>query len=418
MLDVMWRLELRMAGGPGQLIDIVIAGGLTVTLGFWSLYVLVAAQPPWGPELAVAAAAAHVAIAVRRRWPAVSFGVATAACGVLVAPGGATVVLPSAAMFPFSLYSYCAWGRRPAPAAGLAIGVAAAAITAMGPAAGLQVAGPALPPPFLFGFAVAVVLVAWSLGLFRRVQLAYFAALDERARHAEADREERARHAEADREERARRVVLEERARIAREMHDVVAHSLSAIVTQAHGRIYAGHSDPGRSEEVLTSIAEIGRQALDDMRGVLEVMGDDPSPGKPSPSLGDLAALLERSRASGVDVSFAETGTPRDVGPAAGLAVYRLVQEALTSTLQHAGPGAHAEVHLDWSGDELMVTVWDDGRDPARPDAAGSGPRLIGMRERMAAVGGSVTAGSESTPGFVVRAVLPLSSGGENLTIR
>lgn len=400
MLDVMWRLEWRSAGGTGQLVDIAIAGGLTVTLGFWSLYVLVAAQPPWGPELAVAAAAAHVAIAVRRRWPAVSFGVATAACAVLVARGGAPVLLPSAAMFPFSLYSYCAFGRRPAPAVGLVFGVVVAAIAAVGPAAGLQVAGPGLPPPFLFGFVLAVVLVGWSLGLFRRVQLAYLAVLQERARHAEAEREER-----------ARRVVLEERARIAREMHDVVAHTLSAIVAQAQARIYAGHSDPGRSEEVLTSIAETGRQALDEMRGVLEVMRDDPSPWKPPPSLGDLAALLERSRASGVDVSYAEAGTPRDIGPAAELAVYRLVQEALTSTLQHAGPGAHAEVHLDWSGDELMVTVWDDGRDPARPDAAGSGPRLIGMRERMAAVGGSVTAGSESTRGFSVRAVLPLGSG-------
>jgi signal transduction histidine kinase len=255
------------------------------------------------------------------------------------------------------------------------------------------------PNPFLVcGLLVAVVVAAWSLGMFRRTQLAYVAVLRERARHAVAEREES-----------ARRAVLDERARIAREMHDVIAHSLSVIISQAKGGQYAAQGDPVRATAILSTIEETGRHALGDMRGLLGVLhaggsGDGP-PRQPQPTLGDLPELLERVRVAGLPVCHRERGTVHRLSPVAELAVFRVVQEALTNTIKHAGPGASAEVEFVWAPDALTVTVRDDG--PDRRPPAGSGHGLTGMRERLAAIGGSVTAGPGAREGFQVTARLP-----------
>lgn len=200
------------------------------------------------------------------------------------------------------------------------------------------------------------VVTAWSLGMFRRVRLDHVAALKGRALRAEAEREER-----------ARRAVADERTRIARDVHDVVAHALSVITSQANGGRYAARGDPERGIEALNTIAGTGRQALADGRGTLTVLRDDADVERelfPRPLLKDLPALFDRVREAGVAVEHSERGSEHALSPVTELAVFRLVQEALTNTLKHVGPGARAEVDLSWCRDELVIAVRDDGPGP------------------------------------------------------
>jgi signal transduction histidine kinase len=236
-------------------------------------------------------------------------------------------------------------------------------------------------PWLLFSLLLALVAAAWSMGLFRRTQLAYGRLLEERARQA------------------ADKAVLDERARIAREIHDVVAHSLSVMVNQAKGGQYA--SD--QAAEALVVIEDTGRQALNDMRSLLGVLRTDPADHAPQPTLRELPDLLDRVRSTGLAVHQVEHGTARQLGPAVGLTAYRVIQEALTNAVKHAGP-ATAVVTLDWEPEALRVTVTDDGTGPGTKHGAGHG--LVGMRERVAAIGGTVCAGP-SAGGFRVTARIP-----------
>jgi signal transduction histidine kinase len=312
--------------------------------------------------------------------------------------------LPSAVAFPVALYSYCAYGGRRATLLGGLVGAAGAllitgrSVVQTAPADRTE-ADSLLSAALLLGFLLAVVVASWSLGVFRTVRSVYLSALEQRARLAESEREER-----------ARRAVLDERARIAREMHDVVAHSLSVIVSQAQGGAYVAGSQPERAARALETIAETGREALADMRGLLGVLRADPdaaapAPEDPQPGLADLPELVARVRAAGLPVELTETGTPRRLGAATGLAAYRLVQESLTNTLKHGGPAARAEVRLQWTDEELAVTVTDDGDGPASTGAGGQG--LVGMRERAAVVGGRAEAGPRPGGGFAVTARFP-----------
>ncbi|MGI8689098.1 MAG: sensor histidine kinase [Thermomicrobiales bacterium] len=193
-------------------------------------------------------------------------------------------------------------------------------------------------------------------------------------------------------------------------MHDVIAHSLAVIVSQAQGGQYAARTDPERAIAVLATIAEAGRQTLADMRGLVGVLRtDDALNGEegwaPQPTLRDLPVLLDRVRGAGLPVQYSESGPARPLGPAAELALYRVVQEALTNTLKHAGRDARADVRFMWTDDGLTLTVSDNGHSSTPSNGGGHG--LIGMRERLAAVGGSVVAGSGPGGGFVVRAQMP-----------
>ncbi|MFD8853425.1 sensor histidine kinase [Streptomyces sp. NPDC059604] len=376
--------------------DVLLALAVAVPVGGWTLLLLWLALPgAWAPLLAPAVVVGHAAGAWRRSAPTGSFVVTSLACAVQVAvlPGDLPL-LPSLLAFPLSLFAYCAHGGRRAPGTALVVGVAGSGTVALRAALSARVQ---LPPAFLAGFLLAIVLVAFSLGLFRRVQLAYVGELEHRAARAEAEREER-----------ARRAALDERARIAREMHDLVAHSLSVIVSQAQGGRYAARARPERAAEVLRTVEEAGRQALTDMRGLLGVLrgGDDDGDGLgPQPDLSRLPELLDRVRESGLSVDFAGTGTPGRLTPAAELAAYRLVQEALTNTLKHAGAGARCRIRFHWSDDRVEIEVRDDGSGPRPGDGAGHG--LVGMRERMAVAGGSVTTGAAPGGGFLVSALLP-----------
>jgi signal transduction histidine kinase len=204
--------------------------------------------------------------------------------------------------------------------------------------------------------------------------------------------------------------VVRERARIARELHDVVAHAISVTVVQARG----GRAMLGRDEaavrRALDAIEQTNTAALGDMRRLLAVLRDTERPEQgraaPQPSLANLAGLVDQVRAAGLPVEVEVVGEPAAVPPGVDLSAYRIVQEALTNVIKHAGAGARARVHVAYSPDDLQVTVTDDG--PTRDSTSdGSGQGLVGIRERVAVVGGRVHAGPAPAGGFVVSAHLP-----------
>jgi len=236
---------------------------------------------------------------------------------------------------------------------------------------------------------------------------AWFAgyALGYRSRQATALRA-RAEEAERARADEAVRAVAEERARIARELHDVIAHSVSVMVVQAAGvrRLLAPEQE--RERQALETVEHTGRQALAEMRRLLGVLRrDDERPElSPQPGLAKIDDLLEQAREAGLPVDLAVEGDPVELPPGIDLAAYRIVQEALTNTLKHAGP-ARAHVRVRYAPGELELRVSNDGRVAA--NGGGGGYGLVGMRERVALYGGKLEAGP-AEDGFCVCARLPL----------
>jgi len=238
---------------------------------------------------------------------------------------------------------------------------------------------------------------SWLVGDNVRTRRAYTAELEERAARLEREREER-----------AVRAVAEERARISRELHDVVAHHVSVIAVQAGAAGEEATTDPAR--EALGHIQQTSRQVLAELRSMLEVQSSDQAgPGlAPQPSLREVDQLVDQSRTAGLPVELVITGERRELPAIVDLAAYRIVQEALTNTRTHAGP-AHARVELRYAEDALALEVTDDGRAAAgQPGNGGGGRGLIGMRERVAMVGGRLEVGPRPGGGFRVAAVLPL----------
>jgi signal transduction histidine kinase len=224
------------------------------------------------------------------------------------------------------------------------------------------------------------------------------------------DLEQRARRMQAEQEERERRAVGEERARIARELHDLVAHSLSVIVLQAGAarRIVAGQ--PERAGPAFSSIEAVGREALAEMRrlvGILRKESSAPGELEPQPSLARLEELVERVRGAGLEISLREEGERPALPPGVDLSAFRIVQEALTNTLQHAR-ASHAEVAITYGIRRLEVSVRDDGVGPAGHGGRSGGHGLIGMRERVAMFGGELDATGPPGGGFRIRATLPI----------
>jgi signal transduction histidine kinase len=226
---------------------------------------------------------------------------------------------------------------------------------------------------------------------------------------------ERAVRLEFERDQQVSLAAAAERARIAREMHDVVSHNIQVMVTLADAA--ATTRDPTRSAETIREVSVTGRQALTDMRRMLGVLRDEPMPAEPTaaaplepqPGLGELGALVERVRGTGLAVSVEESGRPFAVSGAAGLTVYRIVQEALTNALKHAEEPATVEVRLEYRDPDLSVQVTDDGRIPAgthNGSASEGGHGVPGMAERAAAFGGTLRAGPGRSGGWQVLATL------------
>ncbi|MET9534986.1 MULTISPECIES: sensor histidine kinase [unclassified Streptomyces] len=249
-------------------------------------------------------------------------------------------------------------------------------------------------------------ILAWVMGDSVRTRRAYFAQLEERAARLEREREAQSKVA-----------VAGERARIARELHDVVAHNVSVMVVQADGAAYVLDASPDQARQALETISSTGRQALAEMRRLLGVLrtGDAPESGEyvPQPDVQQIEDLVEQVRVAGLTVDFRVEGTPRPLPSGVELTAYRIVQEALTNTRKHGGPDVGASVRLVYFDDGLGLLVEDDGRGAAHElyqdgGADGQGHGLIGMRERIGMVGGTLDAGPRPGGGFRISALLPL----------
>lgn len=217
---------------------------------------------------------------------------------------------------------------------------------------------------------------------------------------------------EREQEQRTRLAVSDERARIAREFHDVVAHSVGVMVVQAEGARTVLERDPDRAREALDSIEQTGRGALAEMRRSLGVLRRDGSEAtlEPQPGMDDLDGLLEHAREGGLTVEVVLEGEPRPLPQGVDLSAYRIVQEALTNTIKHAGP-VRTRITVRYGERELGLEVSDDGPGPSANGAEGaSGLGLVGMRERVSSYGGELRTGAGPEGGFVVRASLPLGT--------
>ncbi|WP_326807655.1 histidine kinase [Streptomyces sp. NBC_01775] len=254
------------------------------------------------------------------------------------------------------------------------------------------------------GFCVGVWLTAYVL----RTRRLYVAVLEERAVTAERERAQLARLAAA-----------EERAAIARELHDVVAHSLSVMTVQADGASYAIETDRGRAQEALRTIAATGRDALEDMHHIVKVLRGGKEPGgegdedRRRVGLDHLEPLVERARAAGLHVDLSIGDKPAGLSNAGELTLFRIVQEGMTNALRHAGPGAHVAVTLTFDEDTAALEVVDDGAgqrvgsgSEMVPASGGNG--LVGMREQVDVYGGRFSAGPRLGPGWQVRVELPV----------
>jgi signal transduction histidine kinase len=341
-------------------------------------------------------------VVFRRAHPVAAFTAAVLAGGIQVLLG----VRPAATdvSILILLYTLAAYAPRRVSVPGLAVCLLGSAVgvvrwwTGFGPhslqnwlvVGATLFAGPAL--------------LAWVLGDSMRYRRAYYASLEDRAARLERERDAQARIA-----------AVAERARIARELHDVIAHNVSVMVVQADGASYALGTDPDRARQALAAISATGRQALAEMRRLLGVLRREEDGGSseraPQPGIGELGELLDQARRAGLPVTFAVEGDPRPLPGGAALAAYRIVQESLTNTRKHAGPVASASVLLRYSPDALVLAISDDGWGEAGATLpGGTGHGLTGMRERVAMYGGSVAAGPRPGGGFEVVATVPLTS--------
>ena len=259
-------------------------------------------------------------------------------------------------------------------------------------------------------FVVFGIALCWMLGEFVGARRAYDVEVEARLHLLETERDQATRIA-----------VAEERGRIARELHDVVAHAVSVMVVQADGASYALKTDTELAQRALQTISETGRGALNELRRLLDVLRNDESEGEPrvpQPDAHALADLAERMRAAGVPVAL-EVDELGDLPAGVSLGVYRIVQESLTNTLKHAGRGASAAVRVSRTGDLVEVVVSDDGagrahelvpaaRNGRAPVRLPGGNGLIGMRERAHVYGGTLEVGPAPGGGWQVRAELPV----------
>jgi signal transduction histidine kinase len=330
----------------------------------------------------------------RRRPLAVSLatGLATAAYGLAPWPDLAT---PAPLGGVIGLYSVAAWGGR---RAALIAGAVAATIVVV------VMSLPRTDADLVDAAFVSLALVgAWILGDRARLQRAWTAELQDRAVRLERERAGE-----------ARRAVAEERARIARELHDVVAHHVSMMVVQAEAGPVAVERDPARATGAFEAIAGTGRQALVEMRRLLGVLrGDgDPAPSlAPQPGLAQVPALIEQVGLSGLQVELVVEGEPGPLPAGVDLSGYRIVQEALTNAVRHGGPG-QARVLVRYGEHDLELRIRDEGNGVGAAAGGRVGQGLVGMRERVNLFGGELRAGPRPEGGFEVAARLPTGRPG------
>ncbi|WP_408897830.1 sensor histidine kinase [Nocardioides sp. R1-1] len=336
-----------------------------------------------------------VPLLLRRRHPVAVFAVVAAATAVQ--PLLNDNPLWSQLAFPIAVYSVARYAGPRWAAVAAATGLVGAGIAAVDWLHGFG--ADLLTPENLTAYTVTIalfVVVAWTLGTLGRTRQAYVDALVERGERLEREAAQQAALA-----------AVEERHRIAREMHDVVAHGLTTIVVQADGARAAAEHDPSVTGPALSTIAATGREAIAELRRMLGLLRAEEAPTAPQPRLDDLPALLGEARAAGTPV-VAQLPAPLPVvSDGVALTSYRIVQEALSNVRKHAGPGSTATVAVRVEAGAVVVEVRDDGRGAAAPDD-GRGLGLAGMRERVDAHGGTLTSGPAPGGGFAVCARIPL----------
>jgi signal transduction histidine kinase len=373
-------------------VDVVVAGALLAILEGQTWSATHGQRPGAAAAFELAMCAA---VAVRRRWlwPAMNALVLLAVVGVALygssAPGpsgAASALIPILLLYAGGAFL---------------TGVRSWLVLAYGCA--LLVYGAAAQPD-------AFQNLVFNAPIFAGLPFAVGRWARERREREQASRE-RAERIDAERELRVRAAALGERARLAREIHDVVAHSVSVMVIQAAGARAVMDGEPDRARAALSSVERAGRDALAEMRRLLGVLGDGERLRAlaPQPGVEDLAELVRATCAAGLPASIRVEGQPVIVPAGLSLCAYRVVQEALTNSIKHAGP-ARAEVAVRWRPDVLELEVADDGPGPVTSPAGGHG--LMGMRERTALHGGSVDAGPRPGGGFAVRARIPLAIPG------
>jgi signal transduction histidine kinase len=332
-------------------------------------------------------------VVFRRRYPVQAFAVAVVAGALQVLTD--TPPIGSDLAILVMLYTLAAYRPRRVSVPGLIVCLAGSAMAVAVWAHGLAVLDRLLLATVIFS---GTALVAWVLGDSMRYRRAYLTALEDRAARLERERDQQALIATA-----------AERARIARELHDVIAHNVSVMVVQADGAGYVLRTDPDRVAEALAAISHTGRKALSEMRRLLGVLrsGDERAGLAPLPGLDQLRELVEQARHAGMSVSFSLDGPPRPLPAGAELAAYRVVQESLTNTRKHGGLGAAAAVSLRYEPDALLLQVTDDGLGAAAAAADEPGHGLTGMRERIEMYGGTIEAGPLPDGGYQVTARLP-----------
>ncbi|MEU9188944.1 sensor histidine kinase [Streptomyces sp. NPDC048484] len=362
-------------------------------------------SPPSAAAYFVAVVSCAV-LPLRHRTPLTAMAVTTASgvlapfLGLLLSP---LIVAPAV----ITAYSYSLTARTERRAASAVALVSVALLVASTPLFGAL----SWKDASRVGAVAAFPLMAGVLGHSAQNRRAYLAAVEDRARRAEKSRDSE-----------ARRRVAEERVRIARELHDLVAHQITLANAQATVAAHLFDTRPEQTRKSLQELVATTRDALDDLRatvGLLRQSGDAAAPAEPAPGLSRLPMLLESFRRADLEVSLHQEGTARPLPPGVDLTAYRIIQEALTNVTKHAGSGS-ARVRLAWNRDRVTITVADDGGAARTAPIASTGPGaspvsdrppgygLIGMRERATAVGGHLSAGRRPEGGFLVSAELPL----------
>jgi signal transduction histidine kinase len=340
-------------------------------------------------------------IVVRRKYPAAAFWtvIVLGAFQVL----GPEYISASDFAVPVALYSLAAYRPRQQSLTGLGVCLfgAAVAVIRVHPTSAHDT-GNSRWVIWAFAFAVfaSPMVIAWVAGDSMQYRRSYYVELEEKAQRLERERDQQAQIAAAT-----------ERARIARELHDVVAHNVSVMVVQAEGAAYAMDSAPENTRKALGAIADTGRSALVEMRRLLGVLRtqDGVAERAPQPGIDQLEDLLEQVRTTGVTVEFKVEGVPVELPQGVALAAYRIVQESLTNARKHGGADVSACVGMHYNERDLRLRVKDNGRGASAP-TDGQGNGLAGMRERVAMFGGELTAGPLLEGGFQVEAVLPYES--------
>ncbi|WP_414936194.1 sensor histidine kinase [Amycolatopsis sp. cmx-11-51] len=384
--------------------------GLTVLIG---LSTVVTADDPEGFEWWLASLVSLASLLVRHRNPVITFAAGTTVSLLHLTMGNDLHPVDVVALL--GLFSVAAWGSRRLSFALLAAGLLVTAAwsfyaseantrTPVPMPPRIIVIDPLAPPTERdddqvqdwggfpgVGLSLAV---AWLAGLNTRQRRIRLSALEQRAADLERERDTQAALA-----------VAAERGRISRELHDVVAHALSVVVLQAQGAQAELDRRPERAREALDAIVGTGRTALSEIRWLLGALGQDTPDREPQPGAERLPRLAADVRSAGTPVEFAVEGEPRPLSSTVDLAAYRIVQEALTNVVKHAGPGASVTIVLRYEPDELEIEVTDDGIATEAPSGTGHG--LEGMRERVNVLGGTFEAGPRPERGFAVRATLP-----------